>query len=155
MYTFNRKKVSKASFQCFWSSNHIPKVINQHTCIYDDTNSFVLCVSYHIFQVLQILIDDFGVAILFGHKNIQYFADMTRTGIRVREKFRYEVRYPAGESTGCKLTICVFLFQGRRTNEQDLGPKEQPCFFSRGWSLIWLTANMTKILVIFFLPFSR
>ena len=43
-------------------------------------------------QVLQILIDDFGVSNMFGSKNIQYFADMTRTGIRVREKYKYEYK---------------------------------------------------------------
>lgn len=53
-------------------------------------------------QVLQVLIDDFGVANMFGRKNIQYFADMTRTGIKVREKFRYEYKYPATDSTQCK-----------------------------------------------------
>ncbi len=54
-------------------------------------------------QVLQILIDDFGVANMFGRKNIQYFADVTNTGISVREKYRYEFQYPPpGESISCE-----------------------------------------------------
>jgi hypothetical protein len=53
-------------------------------------------------QVLQILIDDFGVANMFGRKNIQYFANVTQSGINVLEKFRYEYQYPPGESVPCK-----------------------------------------------------
>lgn len=60
-------------------------------------------------HVLQILIDDFGVANMFGRKNIQYFADITRTGINVREKYRYEFRYPADDSVPCKLSF-IFCF---------------------------------------------
>ena len=52
-------------------------------------------------EVLQILIDDFGVANMFGRENIQYFADMTRTGIRVQERFEY--RYPMEGSVPCEL----------------------------------------------------
>ena len=53
-------------------------------------------------QVLQMLIDDFGVADMFGRKNIQYFADVTQTGIRVREKYRYEYHYPPEDSAQCE-----------------------------------------------------
>ena len=53
-------------------------------------------------QVLQILIDDFGVANLFGRKNLQYFADMTHMGVRVREKFKFEYQYPKQGSATCK-----------------------------------------------------
>jgi len=68
-----------------------------HTCN-DDPHKVEKAV-----QVLQILIDDFGVANMFGRKNIQYFADKTRTGIKVKEKFRYEYRYPKEQgSTQCK-----------------------------------------------------
>ena len=48
------------------------------------------------------LIDDFGVADMFGRKNIQYFADVTQTGIRVKEKYRYEYHYPPEDSGQCK-----------------------------------------------------
>lgn len=52
--------------------------------------------------MLIILIDDFGVANMFGRKNLQYFADVTRTGIRVKEKFRYEYQYPTEGSVPCE-----------------------------------------------------
>ena len=68
-----------------------------HTC-QDDPQKIDRAV-----QLLQILIDDFGVANMFGRTNIQFFADRTQTGIRVREKFRYEYRYPAaGGSESCE-----------------------------------------------------
>ena len=70
-----------------------------HTCA-DDPHKVELAV-----QVMQILIDDFGVANMFGRKNLQYFADMTRTGIRVKEKFKYEYRYPRQGSVPCKYTL--------------------------------------------------
>ncbi|CAH1800114.1 unnamed protein product [Owenia fusiformis] len=81
-----------------------------HTCA-DDPQKVDRAV-----QVLQILIDNFGVANMFGKKNIQYFADMTQTGIRVQEKFRYEYRYPSDAS----VPLCSeeeLLCSGRR------GPK--------------------------------
>ncbi len=70
-----------------------------HTCS-DDPQKVELAV-----QILQILIDDFGVANMFGRKNLQYFADMTRTGIRVKEKFKYEYRYPRQGSVPCKYVL--------------------------------------------------
>ena len=54
------------------------------------------------------LIDDFGVADMFGRKNIQYFADVTQTGIRVREKYRYEYHYPPEDCGQCKYLIAFF-----------------------------------------------
>ena len=54
-------------------------------------------------HVLQIMIDDFAVGHMFGRDNIQYFSLQTGTGIRVREKIRYEYRYPVDESITCKL----------------------------------------------------
>ena len=46
-------------------------------------------------RLLRLLVDDFGVAALFGRANVRYFAAVTHTGISVREKYRYEFRYPA------------------------------------------------------------
>ena len=54
-------------------------------------------------EVLQILIDDFGVSNMFGRRNIQYFAEMTRTG---KEKYRFEYRYPRDGSVPCKYLSC-------------------------------------------------
>ena len=54
-------------------------------------------------EVLQILIDDFGVSNMFGRRNIQYFAEMTRTG---KEKYRFEYRYPRDGSVPCKYLFC-------------------------------------------------
>ena len=55
-----------------------------------------------IMMCLQILIDDFGVANMFGRSNIQYFADATMTGIRVQEKFKYEYQPSNRDSISCK-----------------------------------------------------
>lgn len=67
-----------------------------HTCA-DDPQKVETAV-----HVLQILIDDFGVANMFGRRNIQYFADTTRTGINVKEKYKYELSFAAAdESTPC------------------------------------------------------
>ncbi|XP_064618155.1 uncharacterized protein LOC135482216 [Liolophura sinensis] len=48
-------------------------------------------------QIMQILIDNFGVASMFGEQNINYFAETTRTGLHVRERFRYQYNYPPEE----------------------------------------------------------
>ncbi|GAB1598251.1 uncharacterized protein LOC115216434 isoform X2 [Argonauta hians] len=48
-------------------------------------------------RIMQLLIDNFGVANMFGHETITYFTQTTYTGINVREKFRYEYNYPPEE----------------------------------------------------------
>ncbi|XP_021374862.1 uncharacterized protein LOC110464123 isoform X2 [Mizuhopecten yessoensis] len=48
-------------------------------------------------RIMQLLIENFGVASMFGQQNIEYFADTTRTGIHIREKFRYEFQYLSEE----------------------------------------------------------
>ncbi|XP_069125710.1 uncharacterized protein [Argopecten irradians] len=48
-------------------------------------------------RIMQLLIENFGVASMFGQENIEYFADTTRTGIHIREKFRYEFQYLSEE----------------------------------------------------------
>lgn len=48
-------------------------------------------------RIMQLLIENFGVASMFGQRNIEYFADTTRTGIHIREKFRYEFQYLSEE----------------------------------------------------------
>ena len=75
-----------------------------HTCS-DDVQKVEEAV-----QILRILIDDFGVANMFGRKNIQYFADVTRTGIRVKEKYRYEYRYPQDDNVPCKFASSFLFF---------------------------------------------
>ncbi|XP_061176258.1 uncharacterized protein LOC133185185 isoform X1 [Saccostrea echinata] len=45
-------------------------------------------------QVMQILIENFGVASMFGQENIEFFAETTRTSIHIKEKFRYHFQYP-------------------------------------------------------------
>jgi len=73
-----------------------------HTCA-DDPRKVEEAV-----QVLQILIDDFGVANLFGRKNLQYFADMTHMGVRVREKFKFEYQYPKQGSATYEESVQYF-----------------------------------------------
>ena len=70
-----------------------------HTCAEDPSKiQRAVC-------VLEILIENFGVANMLGRKNIQYFADTTRTGIRVKEKFRYEYRFPSDNVVPCKYCL--------------------------------------------------
>ncbi|XP_048766598.1 uncharacterized protein LOC125673814 isoform X2 [Ostrea edulis] len=51
----------------------------------------------HASQVMQILIENFGVASMFGQENIEFFAETTRTSIHIKEKFRYHFQYPTEE----------------------------------------------------------
>nr|XP_022292705.1 uncharacterized protein LOC111103605 isoform X2 [Crassostrea virginica]XP_022292813.1 uncharacterized protein LOC111103676 isoform X2 [Crassostrea virginica] len=51
----------------------------------------------HASQVMQILIENFGVASMFGQENIEFFAETTRTSIHIKEKFRYHFQYPPEE----------------------------------------------------------
>ena len=61
-------------------------------------------------QVLQILIDDFGVANMFGRKNIQYFANVTQSGINVLEKFHHEYQYATDDSVPCKCVCVIYIY---------------------------------------------
>ncbi len=74
-----------------------------HTCS-DDPKKVEKAV-----EVLQILIDDFGVSNMFGRRNIQYFAEMTRTGIRVKEKYKFEYKYPTEGSVPCEYPRVVVV----------------------------------------------
>ncbi|KAL8613968.1 hypothetical protein ACOMHN_023204 [Nucella lapillus] len=49
-------------------------------------------------RILQLLIDNFGVAAMFGQHNIQFFAETTHTGIHIRELIRYQYQYPSEET---------------------------------------------------------
>lgn len=60
-------------------------------------------------QIMQILIDNFGVASMFGEQNINYFAETTRTGLHVRERFRYQYNYPPEEILPRKYTL-LYIF---------------------------------------------
>ena len=59
-------------------------------------------------RIMQLLIDNFGVASMFGRENIEYFAQTTCTGIRVKEKFRFEYQYPSEEILPRKY-LCTVL----------------------------------------------
>ncbi|WAR08951.1 hypothetical protein MAR_018909 [Mya arenaria] len=41
-------------------------------------------------RIMQLLIDNFGVARVFGQHNIEYFAEVTHIEIHVRETFKYQ-----------------------------------------------------------------
>ncbi|KAK7108662.1 uncharacterized protein [Littorina saxatilis] len=49
-------------------------------------------------RILQLLIDNFGVAAMFGRQNIQFFAETTHTGIHIREFIRYQYQYPSEDT---------------------------------------------------------
>lgn len=49
-------------------------------------------------RIMQLLIDNFGVAAMFGQENIQFFAETTHTGIHVRELFHYHYQYSSQET---------------------------------------------------------
>ncbi|XP_050390664.1 uncharacterized protein LOC126809868 isoform X1 [Patella vulgata] len=48
-------------------------------------------------RLMQILIDNFGVASMFGRDNIEFFTETTHTGIHIRERYRYQYQYPSEE----------------------------------------------------------
>lgn len=48
-------------------------------------------------RIMQLLIDNFGVARVFGQHNIEYFAEATHIEIHVRETFKYQYSYPGEE----------------------------------------------------------
>ncbi|XP_046583406.1 uncharacterized protein LOC124290662 isoform X3 [Haliotis rubra] len=48
-------------------------------------------------RIMQLLIDNFGCPAMFGRDNIEYFTEITSTGILVREKFCYQYQYPSDE----------------------------------------------------------
>lgn len=64
----------------------------------------------HASQVMQILIENFGVASMFGQENIEFFAETTRTSIHIKEKFRYHFQYPPGGDSSPKRSIKMVLF---------------------------------------------
>ncbi|KAK3097207.1 hypothetical protein FSP39_007494 [Pinctada imbricata] len=45
-------------------------------------------------KIMHFLIENFGVASMFGQENIEFFAETTHTSIHIKEKFRYEFQYP-------------------------------------------------------------
>lgn len=49
-------------------------------------------------RIMQLLIDNFGVARVFGQHNIEYFAEVTHIEIHVRETFKYQYSYPGEEN---------------------------------------------------------
>ena len=76
-----------------------------HTCA-DDPDKVNLAV-----EVLRILIDNFGVATMFGRSNIEYFTCTTCTGIDVREKYKYEFVYQPGDSIpSCESLLLDLVF---------------------------------------------
>lgn len=59
-------------------------------------------------RIMQLLIDNFGSPSTFGRDNIEYFTEMTSTGILVREKFRYQYHFPSDEILPRKSTYILF-----------------------------------------------
>lgn len=57
-------------------------------------------------RILQLLIDNFGVAAMFGRENIQFFAETTHTGIHIRELIRYQYQYPSDDTIPRELCLC-------------------------------------------------
>lgn len=47
----------------------------------------------YVSQVMQILIENFGVVSMFGQENIEFFVETIRTSIYIKEKFRYYFQY--------------------------------------------------------------
>ena len=56
-------------------------------------------------RIMQLLIDNFGVARVFGQHNIEYFAEVTHIEIHVRETFKYQYSYPGEEILPRKYNI--------------------------------------------------
>lgn len=49
-------------------------------------------------KVMEIMIENFAIASMFGSDNLQYFADVTCSGIIVTERFTYHYRYPSQQN---------------------------------------------------------
>ena len=60
-------------------------------------------------RILQLLIDNFGVAAMFGRENIQFFAEATHTGIHIRELIRYQYQYPSDDTIPRELWMPLFV----------------------------------------------
>ena len=59
---------------------------------------------------MQLLIDNFGVARVFGQHNIEYFAEVTHIEIHVRETFKYQYSYPPEDILPRKYSLwAVFI----------------------------------------------
>ncbi|XP_076466313.1 uncharacterized protein LOC143297743 isoform X2 [Babylonia areolata] len=73
-------------------------------------------------RILQLLIDNFGVAAMFGRHNIQYFAETTHTGVHIRELMRYQYQYPSEETIPLSPDIIeVTRLEGSSDHEEPCG----------------------------------
>ncbi|XP_063402909.1 uncharacterized protein LOC134686957 [Mytilus trossulus] len=50
-------------------------------------------------RIMQLLIENFGVAGMFGQENIEYFAEITSTEMHIREKFKCQFVYSPPEDS--------------------------------------------------------
>ncbi|KAF6034487.1 hypothetical protein EB796_007208 [Bugula neritina] len=48
-------------------------------------------------KVMELMIDQFAITSIFGKANLQYFADVTCSGIVVTERFTYKYEYPVSQ----------------------------------------------------------
>jgi len=46
---------------------------------------------------MELMIDQFAITSIFGKANLQYFADVTCSGIVVTERFTYKYEYPVSQ----------------------------------------------------------
>lgn len=60
-------------------------------------------------RIMQLLIDNFGVAAMFGQENIQFFVETTHTGIHIRELYRYHYQYSSDDTIPREFLILCFL----------------------------------------------
>lgn len=49
-------------------------------------------------KVMEILIENYAVSSLFGAENLQFFADVTSSGIVVTERFTFQYKYPSQQN---------------------------------------------------------
>ena len=59
-------------------------------------------------KVMEIMIENFAIASMFGSDNLQYFADVTCSGIIVTERFTYHYKYPSQQNIQSMLTLHPF-----------------------------------------------
>jgi hypothetical protein len=71
-----------------------------HTCALDQHRA------ERAARVIRLMIEDFAVASMFGHDNLQYFAEVTGTCLQVKEHFRYEFRYSVDDSDALDNGMC-------------------------------------------------
>lgn len=59
---------------------------------------------------MELMIDQFAITSIFGKANLQYFADVTCSGIVVTERFTYKYEYPVSQHSSVERESAPLLY---------------------------------------------